>query len=189
MAHIGTKVFSLTHGNLTIRSAQINDAEEFLTYINQAQQETDFLMRTPDEFQMTVDDERRFIEDRLLDPRGLLIVARYNGVLAGSLGTNSPNFHRYSHKVSFGVSLLKDYWGLGIGRKLIETLIEWADANGIVKISLEVDTLNTRAIRLYHSMGFTEEGYLKMDRRMENMEFRDSLTMARLNPYYSKGSL
>lgn len=188
MADIGTKIYHLPQGVLTIQSAQASDAEEFLSYMEQAQRETDFLLRTPDEFHLTVEDERRFIEDRLLDPKGLLLAARFNGVLVGSLGTNYTHLVRYSHKISFGVSILKDYWGHGIGRKLIETLLEWADANGIVKVTLEVDTLNSRAIRLYHSMGFIEEGHLKMDRRMENMEFRDSLIMARFNPYYSKKS-
>jgi RimJ/RimL family protein N-acetyltransferase len=188
MADIGTKVFTLPHGILSIQSAQVSDAEEFLEYILKVYQETDFLTSTPDEFDMTVEDERRFIEDRLLDPKGLLLTARYQGILVGSLGVNPSHLKRYSHKISFGISLLKDYWGLGIGRKLIETLLEWADASGIIKVSLEVDTLNTRAIRLYQSMGFKEEGYLKMDRRMENMEFRDSLIMARFNPYYCKRS-
>jgi hypothetical protein len=69
MADIGTKVFTLPHGILSIQSAQVSDAEEFLEYILKVYQETDFLTSTPDEFDMTVEDERRFIEDRLLDPK------------------------------------------------------------------------------------------------------------------------
>lgn len=186
MANIGAKYYNLGHGNLVIRSAQIEDAEEFLSYIMMAQEETDFLMRSPGEFQMTLEEEQRFIANKLSDSKDILLTARYNGILVGSLGTNSTQLNRYNHKMSFGISILKSHWGLGIGKKLIEAMIEWADANGIVKITLEVDTLNSRGIHLYESMGFVREGLLKMDRRMENMEFRDSLIMARINPFYCR---
>ncbi len=38
---------------------------------------------------------------------------------------------RFIHKVEFGVGVLKEYWGYGIGRSLLCESISWADANGI----------------------------------------------------------
>lgn len=186
MAFVATRIFRLGQGNLTIQSAQATDAEEFLSQMQQASEETDFLARGSGEFHLALENERKFIEDKLSNPKEILLVARYNNILVGTLGFSSSSLLRYNHKGSFGISILKDYWSLGIGKKLIETLFEWADANGIVKITLEVDTLNSRAIHLYKSLGFAEEGRLKMDRYMENKEFRDSLIMARFNPYYCR---
>ncbi len=186
MAYIATKIFRLAQGNLFIQSAQAFDSEELVTLIRTVNAESDFLARGTDEFHMTVEDERRFIEDKQNNPKELFLIARLNGHLVGTLGFSSSPMVRYSHKGSFGISILKDYWGLGIGKKLIETMIEWADANGIIKTTLEVDTQNNRAIHLYKALGFKEEGFLRMDRCMENKEFRDSLVMARFNPYYSR---
>ena len=186
MASIATKIFRLEQANLFIQSAQDSDSEELVTLIRTVNAESDFLARGADEFHMTADDERRFIQDKLNNPKELFLIARMNGRLVGTLGFSSSSMVRYSHKGSFGISILKDYWSMGIGKKLIETMIEWTDANGIVKITLEVDSLNHRAIHLYKSFGFQEEGFFRMDRRMENKEFRDSIAMARFNPYYNR---
>jgi RimJ/RimL family protein N-acetyltransferase len=186
MAKINKKVFKLEKGILVIRSAMVSDAEKIMTMLQQTNDETDFLTRSSDEFSITLEAERSFIETKLKNPREIFILAFYNGELAGNLGFSCSHFKRYSHKGSFGIAIRKKFWGLGIGRKMLETLLEWADANGFVKISLEVDTLNTRAIRLYKSVGFSTEALLKMDRRMENNTFRDSYLMARFNPYYLK---
>lgn len=184
MAFVGSKSFPHKGGKLVIKSAEVDDADEFLSFINQVDNETDFLTRAPGEFNMILEDEQRFIENKLSSRKDLLLIARFDGRITGTLGFVSNSLLRCNHKGQFGISVLKEYWGFGIGRSLIETMFEWADANGIIKISLEVDTSNTRAISLYRSMGFVEEGYLRMDRLMENHEFRDSLIMARFNPFY-----
>ncbi len=186
MAFAATRIFRVEQGNVAIQSAQASDCEELLAFIRTVNGETDFLARGAEGFYMTAKDERRFIEDKRNNPKELFLTARYNGLLVGTLSFCSSPLIRYSHKGSFGISILKDYWGLGIGKKLIETMIEWADANGIVKTTLEVDSLNQRAIHLYKSFGFQEEGFFRMDRQMENKEFRDSIVMARFNPYYSR---
>lgn len=183
MAYIPTKIFSLRQGILTIQSAQSKDAEELMPVILHTCEETDFLARGVNEFNMTLEDERRFIQEKLTCPREFFLCARLNEVMVGTLGFNSNPLSRYRHKGTFGISILRDYWSLGIGRRMIEVMLEWADANGFIKISLEVDTLNSRAIHLYKSLGFREEGLLKMDRRLKNGEFRDSCLMARFNAY------
>lgn len=54
--------------------------------------------------------------------------------------------------------LLKEYWGQGIGKKLLEVLIAHAQHHGIVRLGARVRVHNERAIALYRKMGFTIEG-------------------------------
>jgi RimJ/RimL family protein N-acetyltransferase len=57
------------------------------------------------------------------------------------------------------MSVSKAFWGQGVGSLMLDTLIEWARANQIVKkIDLMVRTDNQRAIRLYEGKGFVYEG-------------------------------
>ena len=57
------------------------------------------------------------------------------------------------------MSVRKQYWGLGIGSLMLDTLIAWAQDTQIVKkINLRVRTDNQRAIRLYERKGFVIEG-------------------------------
>jgi len=53
----------------------------------------------------------------------------------------------------------RDCWGLGIGGRLMTTLIAWARAGGVMrKINLHVREDNARAIALYQRFGFVVTG-------------------------------
>lgn len=76
----------------------------------------------------------------------------------------------------------------GIGR-LIHATLEAAEAAGFSKVELTVNTDNGRAIRLYRSVGFVEEGRKQKARFLEG-EFQDVLVMGRLvAPRSSSGEL
>ena len=71
---------------------------------------------------------------------------------------------RLRHKGEFVISVLKDYWELGIGKELILYLIEWAKENEeITKINLRVREDNIRGINLYKNLGFRLEGIVSRD--------------------------
>ncbi len=68
---------------------------------------------------------------------------------------------RHAHQAEIGVSVHDDAWGRGIGRALFAALIDVADNwMGLLRVFLEVDTANTRAIAIYESFGFRIEGTL-----------------------------
>lgn len=82
---------------------------------------------------------------------------------------------------SFGMSVAYGWRGRGLGRLLLERLIQEAldDRPELMRIELEVVPWNTPAIRLYRSLGFEVEGCRR------KALFRDSvpadiLLMARL---------
>jgi ribosomal protein S18 acetylase RimI-like enzyme len=54
--------------------------------------------------------------------------------------------------------VLKEYWGLGIGRALTLACIECAKNAGYKQLELNVVADNERAVYLYKSLGFVEFG-------------------------------
>jgi RimJ/RimL family protein N-acetyltransferase len=75
------------------------------------------------------------------------------------------------------VSVLRAWWGRGIARALLETMLAWAQAGGAVrKINLRVRADNTRAIALYEHLGFAHEGRATRDLWVDDA-FHDSLLM------------
>ena len=71
---------------------------------------------------------------------------------------------RTQHTGEFGMSVRRDDWGLGIGSRLLDALINWARSSGIVtKINLRVRTDNERAMALYRAKGFILEGTISRD--------------------------
>ena len=57
-----------------------------------------------------------------------------------------------------GISILKEYWGLGLGKALSEACIHCAKEAGYTQLELNVVAENEAAISLYKSLGFTEFG-------------------------------
>ena len=71
---------------------------------------------------------------------------------------------RTRHAGDFGMSVHEQYWGLGIGSMLLQSLIDWCQETGFIqKINLRVRTDNTAAIRLYERKGFKKEGTITRD--------------------------
>ena len=62
------------------------------------------------------------------------------------------------HRAEFGVSVLRAYWGLGLGRALTEARIQCAKEAGYEQLELTVVAENERAIALYRKAGFVEFG-------------------------------
>nr|MCR4676445.1 GNAT family N-acetyltransferase [Sphaerochaetaceae bacterium] len=62
------------------------------------------------------------------------------------------------HRVSFGIGIDETFWGLGVGRAMLEACIECARKAGYLQMELEVVSGNRRAMELYHSVGFVEYG-------------------------------
>jgi ribosomal protein S18 acetylase RimI-like enzyme len=54
------------------------------------------------------------------------------------------------------IAVLKEYRGLGIGRKLLEKVIEIANERDYCKVTLEVREDNEKAKHLYKSLGFKD---------------------------------
>jgi ribosomal protein S18 acetylase RimI-like enzyme len=68
--------------------------------------------------------------------------------------------------------------GLGVGRALLESLIEWAKtAPAVEKIELNVRASNTVAQTLYRKMGFTEIGRWQRRVKVARGQFIDDVAM------------
>ena len=63
------------------------------------------------------------------------------------------------HRANVAIALLKEYWGLGIGTKMFEAMLDAARANpDLMQVELEVVEGNDRAMALYKKMGFEVYG-------------------------------
>ncbi|MBE0337263.1 GNAT family N-acetyltransferase [Paenibacillus sp. 23TSA30-6] len=121
----------------------------------------------------------RLIETDTRNSRNLFLVAVVHDKIVGFSRCEGHSLSRTSHKVEFGVCVLKDYWGYGIGRNLLKKSIAWADSNDIKKISLHVLETNDKAIELYKRFGFEIEGILKNDKFLADGKYYNTIIMGR----------
>lgn len=89
---------------------------------------------------------------------------------------------RRRHVMGVGLAVAADAQGQGVGRALMQALCDFADQWGqVLRMELHVYADNARAIALYRSMGFVQEG-LHRGYALRAGQYVDSLSMARLHP-------
>ena len=156
---------------ISLRTGNINDAEAVLELEKEILSENDFMISVIEEFEETSEQLRSWIQKILENEREQLIAAEINGEVVGLIVFRSKSSKRLSHTGSFTAMVKKEYRNQGIGKLLIKELLNWAEQNLLIeKVSLGVLSTNQRAIELYKSMGFVEEG-----RKIKEVKFSKDL--------------
>ena len=172
--------FKLEDGRpCTLRLATADDAEELLRVFPQTHVESDFINYFPGEFDFTLEQEKEFIRDHTGKRGAIALVAEVAGSIVACGGATPAKQKRYAHQTEVGLTVLKGFWRQGIGRTMMEYLVEWGRAQGLRKMHLRVFADNARAIPLYQSLGFVEEGRLKGDRLRADGTYGDTIIMSK----------
>lgn len=162
---------------LTIRTAIKEDALNLIYYISKIGGESNFLTFGENEFDITVEKEEAIIESHMGVDNKLFIIAEIENKIVGSLNYSGGSRPRTKHTGEFGVSVGKEYWGLGIGEQLIKYMIDWGiERNVVKKINLRVREDNYVAIGLYKKLGFKNEGIITRDFYIDG-EYYNSISM------------
>ena len=108
---------------------------------------------------MSEEEESAYLKGKEESLREVEIVAVVDGKITGTAGIDEVGKQfKASHRADFGISIEKEYWGLGIGKALTQACIECAKRAGYEQMELNVVSANEPAIRLYQSVGFQEYG-------------------------------
>jgi ribosomal protein S18 acetylase RimI-like enzyme len=81
-----------------------------------------------------------------------------------------------SHVGGFGIAIKQGYRGIGLGTRMMQTLIEESRKAGLKIVVLEVFDTNEIAKRLYRKMGFKEAGRIPKG-VYKNGKYVDSIRM------------
>ncbi len=113
--------------------------------------------------------------------RGAMLVCVLAGEIIGEATIRRMSPKRLRHVAHVSVEVHPEFQGLGVGRALMNGLLDWAkgpEGTGLLRIDLGVFATNVRAIRLYESLGFRIEGTRKRFVRFEDGTFVDDHVMA-----------
>lgn len=95
------------------------------------------------------------LESELKNPFSKYIIARLNKKIVGFAGV----IDTVDQLEITNIVVKKAFRKKGIGNKLLEQLIKLAKENGKDKITLEVNSTNLAAIKLYEKNGFKNVGF------------------------------
>jgi RimJ/RimL family protein N-acetyltransferase len=159
-----------------VRPSQSEDARALAELRDLVAAEGDFIAAVPGEHSSL---EEELAMTALVSEGGLTLTLEVDGAITGHLMVRRRRGPRYSHGGEIAIIVHNAQRGFGFGRMMMEMAIDWAGAVGINKLSLAVFPDNARAIGLYRSLGFVEEGVARAEVRMPDGQ-RDLLLMALL---------
>ncbi len=142
-----------------LRNGDAPDAIAVLETFNATHAETDYMLSYPDENSFDPEKEARYLEEKAESANEIEIIALVDGQVAGTAGIEAVGTnYKVRHRAEFGIGILREYWGLGLGRALTEACIKCAGEAGYKQLELNVVAENERAVSLYRSLGFEEYG-------------------------------
>lgn len=149
------KKIILKNGQTAIlKSPCVEDAEKMLKYIKKACSETEFLLRYPEEWNISIEKEEAWVKRLLAAPDTLDITCYVDGDVAGNCEITFRGGMKTSHRATIAIAILRDFWNLGIGSAMFEELIAAAKERGTEIMELEFIEGNDRARHLYEKCGF-----------------------------------
>lgn len=161
-----------------LRNGTEEDAHSVLEKFILTHAETEWLLTYPDEIRFTEEDEARYLKEKTESENEVELVAELEGRIVGTAGVDRlGRQEKLRHRAEFGISIVREYWGLGIGKALTQACIECAKAAGYVQLELSVVADNCNAIRLYESLGFVEYGRNPLGFRTRAGEYQELVLM------------
>ena len=162
--------------DIVYREATGADASALLLHQATVGGETDNLSFDQNTFNISPEKEARFIDRFTKSERDVMLVALDGKKIVGNGIIECERAKRYSHRATLSITVMKDYWGRGIGSRLMEMMIAFSQKCGIAVVSLEVRSDNERAVALYKKFGFETIGLYKKFFKI-NGEYHDAYLM------------
>jgi len=157
--------------DVSIRRATAGDADAIADLI--AAIEPEYLVS-----EISRDERRDRFHHSIEAGLNISLLAEHDGRLVGelTLALGGPDPTR------IGFSVHPGFRRRGIARQLLQHAVDWADANGIHKLTAEVMSHNVAALELLRQLGFAEEGYLVNQFRRKAGGANDAVLLARAAP-------
>lgn len=157
-----------------IREAVPDDAKELLQVMKVIGRETPFLIMDEEGMNLSIDEMSVNLEKLYACENNVFMVALADDKIIGTASVKASLKKRMEHIGELGISILKEYWGYGLGNLLMEELLMWAKDSGVIRrVELTVQHRNQRAIHLYEKIGFQTEAIMPRGAKTDDGEFLD----------------
>lgn len=161
-----------------LRNAELSDTADLIRYLRVTAEETPYLIREPEEVSLTEEQEQKFIQSTIDAERELMLIAVVDGRLAGNCSLmRIGTYQRFRHRCEVAIALYQEFCGRGIGRVMLQNVLEIARKKKYEQAELEVIADNTNAIALYEKLGFNKYGTFPRNVKYKNGNYADAYWM------------
>ncbi|MBQ3007595.1 MAG: GNAT family N-acetyltransferase [Clostridia bacterium] len=149
--------FTLKDGrNVSLRCPKEDDVLGALDYVNLSASETDYIYRSSEDcVRYTYESEKCLFETVNASDDHLMLFCIVDGKIAGNCEIVLNYKAKTRHRASIAIALLKDYWGQGLGVRMLDELIIVArQIEYVSQIEIKLIEGNTRGRAMYEKRGF-----------------------------------
>lgn len=162
-----------------IANPSTTEAPELLQAMQRIIKESRHLLVQSDEFNITPEIQEKRIKDYNDHPDALYLIAKVQDKIIGGLDFKVAARRRMAHQGMFAITMLPEFKGKGLGRLMMNEMIQWARANPRIEtLRLEVHAKNVNAFALYQKLGFEIEGREISALKFDDGTYDDVITMA-----------
>lgn len=172
--------FKIDGKEVVFRYPKKTDAKLMLAYINKAVDESiQAGGRIGRIKKFNLEDEERWLKDllnRVKKKESVQLVAESGNKIIGSAGIGIESADVNRHVGVFGIVILEEFTGHGIGTKLSNYIINLAKINLKTElVKLSCFSSNKRAENFYKKLGFQSLGIIRNGLKFRNKYFNDIL--------------
>lgn len=143
---------------LTLRTANESDLPGILAIYNHAVRHTTAIWN---ETEVDLENRRAWLQLRQSKNFPVLVAVEENNILGYASYGEWRAFDGYRHTVEHSIYIHEQAQGRGLGRQLMQALIEHARTQNIHVMIAGIDASNQASIRLHESLGFKHAGLFR----------------------------
>ncbi len=148
------RTFEADGDAVTIRPAEQSDFKPLVSVMREVVEEDAYL--TAETFVDLLDDEEVIFRNNTRELR-ICFVATVDDDVVGWAQLRSPNVRKLRHTAELTMGVHDAYRGKGIGSRLLERGLDWADSNGYEKVYQSLPATNQDAVRFLEAQGWETE--------------------------------
>ena len=166
---------------INYKHIEIDDIEDFWSFLNILDLETDYMMYEPGERnrRTALLELESDIQKNVINGEDYIYLAVDDKKIVGYIRAERGKFNRIHHTAYIVVGILKKYRAKGIGTTFFDHLDKWAKENHISRLELSVECPNNAAKNLYEKSGFIVEG-IRRNAMYVNEQYIDEYYMAKI---------
>lgn len=170
--------YQLKNGQICqIKSPTSENVNTMITFMKKISNESENLVRYPEEVKITYDMEKEFIQNILNSPNEIMIGAFVENEVIGTVSLHCiSNYMKLKHRSGIGISIIQKYQNLGLGTYFMKLILKQAKLLGYEQVELEVVSGN-HAIHLYEKCGFEMVGKIPHGVKLKNGSYKDLIQM------------
>lgn len=156
-----------------------DDAEAYCALLRACDRETDFLLFSGDDRPIDLDKMTDVLARGLAEDDPFILCAWDGDRPIGYVSGGRIRAAKRHHTIAFGIAVLREAWGRGIGSRLLTAFEAEAVRMGISRLEMSVMAINPRAQALYRRFGYQIEGVKRQAICLDG-ELVDEIAMAKL---------